>query len=198
MTAIPSRDDLRAWHASFRFSHFVSLAYNAGLSAKQATGTIEKDGRVTIAAPSKRVVTTSAVTMPRIYTDLRTLDGVIQRRMSHKHWKKLPFARRIFWIATVENLRDNPHVHVSFRVPLANSLAFGRLWGNVGVEDVWRDMVGSGDSHVRIINDDFRAGGYSIKERPDLHSAEGLMILANQFWPGWCKPVSEEPHRPAA
>lgn len=187
--ATPSRDDLRCWLASLRFSHFVSLAYNAGLSGKQAVGTIRTDSGITVAAPSRRVVTSSSVTMPRIYHDLRALDARVQRHLSHAHWQKLPFDRRIFWVATVESLRDNPHLHLHFRVPFQHALPFAKLWGNVGPGDVWRDIAGSGDSHVRLVNDEHRAGGYAVKQMPDLDRDEGLLILANQFWPSGCKPA---------
>jgi hypothetical protein len=178
----PSRDDVRFWLASFGFSHFVSLAYNASLSAKQAVTTVVSAGGITIASPSRRVVTTRTITLTMIRAHLRELDGVIHARLFHRKWNQLPSRRRIFWIATVEGGDTNPHVHLLCRVPLPLALPFARLFGSTGREDIWRDMIGSGDSHVRLVDHDPCATGYAIKTRPDL-APEGRMILASEFWP---------------
>lgn len=178
----PSRADLSNWIASLGFSHFVSLAYNASLSAKQAVTTVASAEGTTIASPSRRIVTTRSITAPLIRAHLRELDGTIHRRLFHAKWNRLPQHRRLFWIAAIEGGDINPHVHLLVRVPQELAGRFASLFGSGGSEDIWREMVGSGDSHARLVDDYGKAAAYEMKRRPDLHP-DGLMILASEFWP---------------
>lgn len=174
-------------------THFVSLAFNMALTANRAVVMVQHGpahpnaGSVSIAAPSRRKPTLRSVTVPFVRDLLRRLDAAVHRELLHGDYHRLPFERRLQWIAAFESADLNPHVHAAWKVPLELTIPFTGLWGSERVRDLWQELLSSGDSHLRPVDDGDAAGGYLVKQRPYARAC-GHLFLASEFWPDHCRP----------
>lgn len=193
-TAHPINSDLhgayREWLCGLGYRVFVTLNLNAALSPNRGlvrvwqVGSAEGAGTFHIAPPSRRVPTTWTVREPQLRALLKRMDAAVHTRLVHRHFDRLPARRRLRWVATIESPDLNPHLHLLWRVQWPHFWKFRNLWGNMGREDLWRDLVGAGDSHMRFVDDPEIAAGYMLKQTPYKRDA---LILSSEFWPEWCR-----------
>lgn len=180
----------RDWLRGLGFRLFVSLNLNAALSPNRGFVRVYQAGQTAgtvtcqIAPPSRRVPTTWSITTPQVRDLLKRLDAAVHTRLIHRHFDRLPARRRLLWVAAIESPDLNPHAHLLWRVPMGQLWPFRSLWGNMHREDIWQGLVGSGDSHIRIVEDTEVAADYLIKQGPYRWDR---LVVSSEFWPDWCR-----------
>jgi hypothetical protein len=140
-----------------------------------------------VASPSRRVPTFRPVTVHFVRSLLKQLDAAVHRTLLHDEYHRLPFERRLMWIAALESPRLNPHVHAAWQVPEQFIAQFTCLWGSEGSRDLWQELLTSGDSHIRPVDNARAAGSYLVKQRP-YNRGCGDLFLGSEFWPDHCRP----------
>jgi len=173
---------------------FVTLAYNlaqAGSGPRNPGLQLGFQRREHPASARRPLY--GALSPLRLTADLRRLDGAVHARMFGRNYYRLPFERRLFWIAVREGGDVNPHVHMAWWVPGDSVLQFARLFGQAQREDVWRDQTGSGSSHVRVVDGGIDWVTYMLKNNPHLSMRDDAFYWASQFWPDTCRPTMAAP-----
>jgi hypothetical protein len=185
-------DAYRQWLRGLGYHVFVTLNLNAALTANRGlvrvwqTGPSEGSITCQIAPPSRRVPTTWTVGEPQIRDLLKAMDTAIHTRLIGRHFDRRPARRRLQWVAAVESPDLNPHLHLLWRVHWRHFWRFRAMWGSFGREDIWKEIVGAGDSHVRLVEEPDIAADYMVKQAP---YRRDLLILSSEFWPDWCRIV---------
>jgi hypothetical protein len=191
------KNDYRAhyaeWVASLGFTHHVSLNMNMALTPNNSVVRVSRrtaqpfDGATREAPPSRRVPTTWTPRPCHLRALLKNLDAEVHERLVGPRVDRISAKKRLIWIAMIESPEWNLHCHMLWRVPIELHDGFNLLWGNYRQADLWRDLLRSGDSHVRQVDDGDRAAAYDMKQKP--YEADDRFILSTVFWPERLRPI---------
>jgi hypothetical protein len=150
-------------------SHAMTLAYNHHFSANaDPCWRIAPDGKRlgTLPAQANRYGSRYSgpkIGLDQIRRDLSRFHRDIDRQIMGSRFSKLPLERRSSYLAVVEHMDSNAHVHLAWNLPTYHGDEHTLLVN--GIATIWRAIAPNGTSVVNPIYDQAGWARYMFKDQ---------------------------------